>query len=44
MKYFIALVHKDPDSAYSVEFPDVPSCFSAADDQADLPSDGWFRV
>ncbi len=25
-------VHKDPDSAYGVTFPDFPGCFSAADD------------
>jgi predicted RNase H-like HicB family nuclease len=36
MKQFIALVHKDPDSAYGVEFPDAPGCFSAADDLSDL--------
>ena len=36
MKQFIALVHKDPDSAYGVEFPDAPGCFSAADELADL--------
>jgi hypothetical protein len=23
-------VHKDPDSAYGVTFPDFPGCFSAA--------------
>ncbi|MEX1034882.1 MAG: type II toxin-antitoxin system HicB family antitoxin [Sneathiella sp.] len=38
MKQFIALVHKDPDSAYGVEFPDAPGCFSAADDLSDLQS------
>ncbi len=32
MKTFIAVVHKDPDSAYGIRFPDVPGCFSAADD------------
>lgn len=36
MKYFYALVHKDADSASGVSFPDLPGCFSAADDQADL--------
>ena len=25
-------VHKDPDSAYGVTFPDFPGCFSAADE------------
>jgi predicted RNase H-like HicB family nuclease len=36
MKQFIALVHKDADSAYGVEFPDAPGCFSAADTLSDL--------
>lgn len=33
---YIALVHKDEDSSFGVQFPDVPGCFSAADDEADL--------
>lgn len=32
MRHFIGIVHKDEDSAYGVHFPDVPGCFSAADD------------
>ena len=36
MKTFIAVVHKDPDSAYGIRFPDVPGCFSAADDFNDV--------
>ncbi len=32
MKYFYAVVHKDVDSAFGVTFPDLPGCFSAADD------------
>ncbi len=36
MKYFYAVVHKDEDSAYGVHFPDLPSCFSAADDLDDV--------
>ena len=28
---FIALVHKEPDSCYGVNFPDVPGCTSAGD-------------
>lgn len=31
MKHFLALIHKDTDSAYGITFPDVPGCFSAAD-------------
>lgn len=32
MTQYIALVHKDEDSAYGVTFPDLPGCFSASDD------------
>ena len=32
MKQFVAIVHKDPDSAYGLTFPDAPGCFSASDD------------
>src|SRR3954466_650760 len=31
MTSYIALVHKDKDSSYSVSFPDVPGCISAGD-------------
>jgi len=36
MKTYFALVHKDADSAYGVTFPDLPGCFSAADELADV--------
>lgn len=36
MKYFYAVVHKDTDSAFGVEFPDLPGCFSAADEVEQL--------
>ncbi|PZU10279.1 type II toxin-antitoxin system HicB family antitoxin [Sphingomonas sp.] len=36
MKYFYAIVHKDEGSAYGVTFPDLPGCFSAADDMEDV--------
>lgn len=36
MKYFYALVRKDDDSAFGVEFPDLPGCFSAADELEDV--------
>ena len=36
MKTFIAIVHKDPGSAYGISFPDAPGCFSAADDFNDV--------
>ena len=29
--HYFGLVHKDPDSAFGVEFPELPGCFSAAD-------------
>ncbi len=38
MKYFIAIVHKDADSAFGIGFPDLPSVFSAADEESDLTS------
>ena len=34
--YYIALVHKDADSAYGLSFPDLPGCFFAADEQDDI--------
>lgn len=36
MHHYIAVVHKDENSAFGVQFPDVPGCFSAADDMDDL--------
>lgn len=36
MKYFYAVVHKDADSAFGVHFPDLPGCFSAADEVEQL--------
>ncbi len=36
MTWYIALVHKDPESAYGISFPDLPSVFSAADDEEDI--------
>jgi predicted RNase H-like HicB family nuclease len=32
VRYYHGVVHKDEDSAYGVHFPDLPGCFSAADD------------
>ena len=31
MPSYIAIVHKDSDSCYGVQFPDVPGAFSAGD-------------
>lgn len=36
MKTYLALVHKEPDSAYGLTFPDLPGCFSAADTEGDI--------
>ena len=36
MTYFYALLHKDADSAFGVTFPDLPGCFSAADQFEDV--------
>jgi predicted RNase H-like HicB family nuclease len=30
VKHYIALIHKDPDSAYGVSFPDVPGVVASA--------------
>ncbi|MFC4293016.1 type II toxin-antitoxin system HicB family antitoxin [Sphingorhabdus arenilitoris] len=36
MIVYQAIVHKDEDSAFGVHFPDLPGCFSAADNLDDL--------
>jgi predicted RNase H-like HicB family nuclease len=36
MIVYHAVVHKDESSAWGVHFPDLPGCFSAADDLADV--------
>ncbi len=36
MQYFYAVVHKDENSAFGVTFPDLPGCFSAADQIEDV--------
>jgi predicted RNase H-like HicB family nuclease len=36
MRYYHAVVHKAEDSAYGVHFPDLPGCFSAADEIEDV--------
>ncbi len=37
MKY-IAVIHKETDSAYGVTMPDFPGCFSAADSLDEIPA------
>jgi predicted RNase H-like HicB family nuclease len=36
MKTYFAIVEKDRDSAFGIRFPDIPGCFSAADEQQDV--------
>ena len=36
MRYFYALVQQDAGSAFGINFPDLPGCFSAADDMNDV--------
>jgi predicted RNase H-like HicB family nuclease len=36
MTYYIGIVHKDADSSYGIAFPDLPGCFSAGEDLAEL--------
>ncbi len=36
MNIYFALVHKEADSAFGVSFPDLPGCFSAADDEDEV--------
>jgi predicted RNase H-like HicB family nuclease len=36
MTYYIGLVQKEKGSAFGVQFPDLPGCFSAADKMEDI--------
>ena len=36
---YLGIVDKDPDSAYGMWFPDMPGCFPASDELADLAQD-----
>ena len=36
MQYYIGIVHHDPDSSYGISFPDLPGCFSAGENLAEL--------
>ncbi|WP_082583310.1 type II toxin-antitoxin system HicB family antitoxin [Mesorhizobium sp. Root695] len=36
MKNYLALIEKDPDSAFGIRFPDIPGCVSAADGAEDI--------
>jgi predicted RNase H-like HicB family nuclease len=37
--HYLGIIEKDPDSAYGIWFPDMPGCFPATDELADLPQD-----
>jgi predicted RNase H-like HicB family nuclease len=49
MKTYIAVVHKDADSAYGLTFPDLPGCHAAAETEDDILRAGaealelWFE-
>lgn len=49
MRYYIAIVHQDEDSAFGLTFPDLPGCFAAADTWDAIPAaatealDLWFE-
>lgn len=49
MRYYIAIVHQEGDSAYGLTFPDLPGCFAAADSWDAIPAaatdalDLWFE-
>lgn len=49
MKTYLALVHKDADSAFGLTFPDIPGCFAACDEEAGILRAGsealelWFQ-
>ena len=34
--HYVAVIDKDPESAYGVQFPEVPGCYSAADSFDDI--------
>ena len=44
MIVYHAIVHKDEDSAWGEHFPDLPGCFSAADDLADVQANASAAV
>jgi predicted RNase H-like HicB family nuclease len=37
---YVAFVHKDPDSAYGISFPDFPGCISVGDTMDDVIANG----
>ncbi|OJY35920.1 type II toxin-antitoxin system HicB family antitoxin [Gemmobacter sp. LW-1] len=49
MRYYIAIVHQEGDSAFGLTFPDLPGCHAAADNWAGISAaatealDLWFE-
>lgn len=49
MRIYLAVLHQQGDSAFGIEFPDLPGCFAAADrivnvlDAARQALDLWFE-
>ena len=49
MRTYLALVHKEEDSAWGLSFPDLPGCFAAAESEGDILRAGaealelWFE-
>ena len=37
---YVAFVHKDPDSAYGISFPDFPGCVSVGDTMDEVIANG----
>lgn len=37
MRYYVAIIHQEGDSAFGLTFPDLPGCFSAADHWDEIP-------
>ena len=40
MRYYIGIIHKDPDSDFGISFPDFPGCVSAGSDLTELGAMG----
>ena len=44
MRYYIALLHKDPKSDYGVSFPDLPGCITAGRTLDEARKNGYVRT
>ena len=43
-RFYIGLVHKDPDSSYGISFPDAPGVTSVEDTFEDVLREGAFAL